>query len=229
MSAGNHQHTSLYYYPGFFEAKLIINGEIVKEEGVLIRTNGWKGILTQGEVPTYLGKEEIGLDGNSMQVDAALLLSKTGRTVFNGVWTEFYDVRDFDNVDASSFSLKTTLQNTATKEEAVCQHMKIAIIGTGGVISIPFSGKGCTSALSAFIAGVSVNGKENDLSFLGCDFSSPQQITFEVRNKRVIVYRNGKEIFKPAIEVALGKVVGVIVGFEGPGRVVDLEMSSLKR
>jgi hypothetical protein len=224
VSTDRHQHTSIYYFPGVFQAKLLAGEQVVKEREVYIQTKGWKGIISQGAIPTYLSAEEIGLRGNTMRIDAETLRRKTGKSVFNEVWTEFYDVHQFDGVDAGNFKMQVTLQNTSSKEQAVCQNARVTLLGSGAVIALPLCGKGCTSAISAYIAGTSINGKDTDLSAFGCDFSKPQQLRYEVMEGKLKVYLNNIEILAFPDPIMIGKIEGVIVGFEGTGQLLDLEI-----
>ena len=41
----NKHHTSIYYYPGYHNAKLLINGAVIKEHGVHIKTDGWLALV----------------------------------------------------------------------------------------------------------------------------------------------------------------------------------------
>jgi hypothetical protein len=206
VGASNHQHTSLYYYPGVFQAKLLVDDQVVKEKEVYVQTQGWKGIISLTPIPAYLSAADIGLDHNTMEIAAPTLSGKTGKTVFNDVWTEFYDVHPFDNVDGENFVLQATLQNTSSKEQAVCQNTKVTVLGSSGVIVIPLCGKGCTSAISAYIAGTPLSGKENDLSAFGCDFSKPQALKMEVLNGRLKIYLNNLDIFSFPDAIRMGKI-----------------------
>ena len=49
--------TSIYYSPGYFMAKLLANDIVVKEHGLLIPSNGWLGLLEDGEFPIYLDED----------------------------------------------------------------------------------------------------------------------------------------------------------------------------
>jgi hypothetical protein len=42
-----HRHTSIYYYPGNFDAKLVVNREVKKEHSLLITTDGWLPLAKQ--------------------------------------------------------------------------------------------------------------------------------------------------------------------------------------
>src|SRR5690606_32876890 len=54
-------HNSIYYYPGFFQAKLVISDTVVKEHGILIKTDGWLPLIEKDvtKPPIYFKKEDI--------------------------------------------------------------------------------------------------------------------------------------------------------------------------
>lgn len=210
--------TSIYYYPGYFRAKLLVGDQIMQEHPVLIKTQGWKGIIEQTPLPMYLSNKEIALNGSSMEINAATLREKTGKSVFNDVWTHFYLVNDV-NRDAGNFTFETVLQNTSAKEEAICQKVRIRILTSESAIGLPLCSKGCTSDASLFIGGTNISGKDRDLSAFGCDFSKTQRLKCTVMNKVFTVFLNGKSIFTAPANEDLGKIVGAVIGFEGAGKI----------
>ena len=48
------KHTSFYYYPGYFHAKLIANNEIIKEHEVFVESDGWIGMADRFPEPIYI-------------------------------------------------------------------------------------------------------------------------------------------------------------------------------
>jgi len=54
--------TSIYYHPGFFKSKLVVDDTILKENDVFITTDDWLGIIERDSVPIYLHQEEIYTD-----------------------------------------------------------------------------------------------------------------------------------------------------------------------
>lgn len=218
ISAHKQQHTSIYYYPGYFRAKLLVNNQIMKEHDIFIKTQGWKGIIEQKPHPIYLSAKEINLEESGMEIKAETLRKKIGKSVFNDVWTNFYWIDDF-NLKADNFTFETMLQNTSTKEEAICQKVRIRILTSESAIGLPLCSKGCISDASIFIGGKSVSGKDHDLSAFGCDFSAPQHLVCHVKNKTLTVFLNGNTIFTAPSEANLGKIVGMVISFEGTGKV----------
>ncbi len=224
ISTLNKQHTSIYYYPGFFVAKLIADNIILKEQNVFIKTEGWKGIIVQNPIPTYLSDQEIELQQNSMAINRDVLATKTGKTVFNNLWTGFYRVEDFGNISSDNFKLEAVLQNTSTKEEAVCQQAKVTILTTQSAIVIPLSSKGCISAISIYTGEKLISGKDTDLSALGCDFSQPQKLTCTMVNRNMTLALNDQDVFTTMHSTDLGKIVGLVITFEGTGRASNVRL-----
>ncbi len=218
ISAHKGQHTSMYYYPGYFRAKLLIGNEIMKEHDIFIKSQGWKGIIEQTSLPIYLSNKEIGLKGTRMEINAETLRAKTGKAVFNEVWTDFYLVQDFNRM-ADNFTFETVVQNTSTKEEALCRRVRLRILTSESAIGLPLCAKGCISEASVFVGGMGINGKDRDLSAFGCDFSSPQRLKCSVKNKIFTVFLNDKPIFTVPCDANLGKIIGIMIGFEGAGKI----------
>ena len=57
ISKENNYHTSIYYYPGYYTAKLVINDEVVKEHPLFISTEGWMAAYLKDlnqDIPVYL-------------------------------------------------------------------------------------------------------------------------------------------------------------------------------
>ena len=169
------QHTSIYYHPGYFMAKLIVDNQIKKECVVNIQTKGWKGIIDKDPVPTYLSPAESHNEG-FMGISASTLLQKTGSPVFNDVWVKFANVRDFKNIDPNNFTLETTLRNASSVEASICRRVNAVILLKGSAIILPLCDKGCISNINLLTGDGWISGKDNDLSGLGCDFSQFQDL-----------------------------------------------------
>jgi hypothetical protein len=224
VSSSKNQHTSIYYYPGYFNAKLIADNAILREKDVFIKTDGWIGIIEQIPVPTYLGKEEINLQENSMAIDQSVLAAKLGKTVFNNVWTNFYKIGNFEPISSDNFEFEITLQNTSTKEESVCQQARVSLVTTKSAIVLPLSSRGCTAAISVFDGENYISGKDTDLSMFGCDFSVPQKLSCKMTSRNLTVSLNDKVIFTISHTSDVGDIVGLSIGFEGAGRISDLTL-----
>jgi len=216
-------HTSLYYYPGFFTARLIADGQTVKKTDVFIRTKGWKGIIEKEPLPIYLKDDEI-KDHDGLQVSAATLQQKTGAALFNGTWVQFNNVRDFGDMPADDFTFTTALRNTATVEQCLCRGVKVYLLGTYSAIIIPLADKGCIADLNLLTGYELIHGKDHDLSAFGCDFRQLQQLECSVKDHRLKIRLNKTQIFDAAQSRSIGKIIGVRMAFEGPGEIREMTL-----
>ncbi len=225
VSPDGKQFTSIYYYPGYFNSKLIVDGEIKKESPVFIKTQGWKGIIEQKPVPIYLTAAEIKAKA-AMGMSAAVLRNKTGLAVFNDNWLDFTTVREFDSIDAANFIFESTVRNTSTVEECLCRKIKITVLGTKSAIIIPLCDKGCIADINLLTGYEWIFGKEHDLSAFGCDVKNFQHLAFSVQANRLKVYLNTKMVMDVAQPGSIGAVIGIRFEFEGVGEVKDVKMAS---
>ena len=218
------EHTSIYYYPGYFVAKLIVDGEIKRQSEVYIQTKGWKGIIERTPLPVYLKPGEIKGSSGEMAVRSATLRELTGSSLFNDTWVDFDNIREFPTIAGDHFTLETTLRNTSTVEECLCRKVKITILGRESVIVLPFSDKGCISDLRLFGGGQEVDGKDHDLSAFGCDFSTWQRVTCRMEDHRLTIQLNGHTIRTIEHAVPLGDCMGIRIAFEGAGEIKELTL-----
>jgi hypothetical protein len=214
------QHTSVYYYPGYFSAKLIVDGVIRRESEVYVTSKGWKAIVERSPYPVYLSAQETKSDSGALAVSASTLSEKTGSTVFSDTWVTFADVRPFPGISGDHFSFTTTLRNTSTVEQCLCRHISIVLLGKESVIIIPLSDKGCISGLSLFPGfGKGVDGKDHDLSAFGCDFSGWQRLVCTEKDHVITITLNGRPVFSTGGAVSIGDIVGLNIRFEGTGAI----------
>jgi hypothetical protein len=214
------QHTSIYYYPGYFTAKLIVDGVIRRESEVYITSKGWKAIVERQPYPVYLSAQETKGDSGILAVSAATLGEKTGSTVFSDTWVTFADVRPFQGISGDHFSLATTLRNTSTVEQCLCRHVRVTLQGKQGAIFVPLSDKGCISSLVLYPGfGKGINGKDRDLSAFGCDFRQWQRLVCTEKDHVISITLNGRLVFSAANAASIGDIVSVQVQFEGTGAI----------
>lgn len=250
------EYTSLYYYPGYFVAKLIVDGVIRKECPVFIKTKGWKGIIVRKPLPVYLGADEMGSGSSegvvpgpggktpaeekglslagidhpvTLGISAAVLQKKTGAALFNDTWVDFTNVRQFDDIPADHFTLSTTLRNTSTVEQCLCRKIKITVLGTESAIIIPLSDKGCISDLFLLTGDRGVNGKDNDLSAFGCDFKDFQRVKCIVEDHQLKIMLNDKLIYTTEQRQSIGEIMGIRISFEGAGEIREVTLQGPAR
>jgi hypothetical protein len=209
-------------------AKLIVDGKIKKEDAVFIKTKGWKGIINRQHDPFYLSEKEINLKG-SLGITSTTLKEKLVSPVFNDVETSFSNVREFEGVNGSNFSLEASLKNTSTVEESLCRRASITLLSKGGAIIIALSAKGCISEISLLTGRGFTSGKEHDLSAFGCDFNDFEKLVCKVADQKLEIYLNDKLIFSEDQKTPVGDIVGIRIAFEGAGEIKAVKLSALDK
>lgn len=214
------QATGIYFFPGYFKAKLLIDGIKVKEHDLFIKSNGWSATIDYEPIPKFLMQSEIINNGLSLPNQ----LLETIKNSDNPINSSFHYVKDFGDISGDNFTLTTSIQNLYNDKWAVCQKIRIVILGTNGAHIIPFSIPGCVSDIDLLLNDVLLKGKENDLSALSSDFSSSKNVELQLVNQQLQVFIEGKKVFSQIYNESIGKLVGLRYRFTGAFKIHNLEI-----
>ncbi|MPR34760.1 hypothetical protein [Salmonirosea aquatica] len=221
------QATSIYYYPGFFTAKLTVDSTVVSQHQLFIKTDGWLPLVEQEPVPVYFKPEEstrngvFGLTDRQLMSHNITMQPKVPHVLY------FY-MKDFGDLSSDNFILETSVKNTFSTGSGACQQSQVAVHCENGLFVVPLSVPGCTSALNALIPGKLIQGSKTDLSKFGVDFARWAELRIAVKNKNVVIYLNEKPVLKTAFSMNAGKVIGVGYSFQGTGLVDYVRLSDGK-
>jgi hypothetical protein len=227
IDAAGQQHTSVYYYPGYFLAKLFVNNRVVKESPVMIQTKGWKAIAARKPVPVYFKDSDINQKG-FIGISADQFKKALNVNDLNSKLVEFDNVREFPGIDSRDFTFETTLRNASTVEESLCRQIRVVVLGTDDAIVLPLADAGCIAKLDLFTGDAPIVGTDHDLSAFGCDFSRFQRLKCQVKDRTLRVFLNDKMVFTAPERKGLGRIVGTKIFFEGAGQIRHVGLSSGK-
>ncbi len=218
LKPGQNQATGIYYFPGYFRAKLLIEGQSVGEHDLFIKSDGWIGTIDYAPVPKYLDKSQIlntGLQFPSEYIEELHELEEP-------VTTTFHYINDLGEVSGDHFSLDFKVKNVFREKWAVCQTTWVYFIGSSGAMIVPFSIPGCSSDNGLMLNDVFISGKEKDLSSLTTDMSELQAFNIKIVDKEVFISINDTEVYKARYYSSMGKLVGLRFKFKGAGDVEDI-------
>ena len=219
-----HQHTSIYYTPGFFQAKLVVDNQVVKEHNLWITSKGWMAIVKQDPIPVYFKDADFKKPGMlSLPVEKM----KTANIPFQPEtpWTSYYNVKDFGDIRSDNFVFETKVKGDYKEGSGVCQFVNIVLLLEGNVIVIPLSIKGCVSDLYLAFDETGVDGKKADLSAFGCDLSQWVKVRCEVKDGKSRILINDQIAYEGE-ERPSKKIVGIIYRFQGTGSIDEVRLSS---
>ncbi len=227
VSKNDHQHTSIYYYPDYYKAKLIVGGKIVSMHRLLIKTKGWMPVVTQSPVPVYFSKEDA-ISNGKMSLPVEKILAKNVKLQPVTPDVLYANVRDFGEIYSDNFTFETSVRNDYKEGAAVCQLSKIYILCEGTAIYIPLCSKGCISALDLLFTSYYASGKHNDLSAFGVDFSSFVKVRIESAGRKAKIFLNDKLAYTVGEDIIKAKIIGIDYAFQGTGSVDYVKLSNGK-
>lgn len=214
--------TSIYYRPGFFKSKLVVNDTIVREKDIFIPTQDRLGVIESDSTPIYLKTEDIYQKGE-------LVISPKTLSEFNVnpsvslVAAGFYRVRDFGDLYMDDFEMSTSVKNDFKNGVSVCQRVQIMILYQGGMLSLILGNKGCISELSIYGFDKMIDGKKNDLSGFGVDFDDYAEVRCVSKDQKLDILVNGISAYHFDVPASKQKIVGVAYLFEGAGTLKSVE------
>ncbi|MCW5910420.1 MAG: hypothetical protein KIT62_05070 [Cyclobacteriaceae bacterium] len=217
--------TSTYYLPGYYRAKLILNDSVVAEHDVFIESNGWLATIDREPIPVYAGAGNI-LHDDIVEVSDEFLAGQKIDLEKEKLWTSFFRVAKEEVVPDSAFQMNVTLKNTFGKGALVCRQTYIVLMGTSGVIMIPLSIKGCVGEIG-LQTDMYYDGKTNDLSAFGVDFSDWVTVQCRVQDKKISIQVNEALAFEGDYQKSIGRVMGTRILFMGTGAVRNFELKKI--
>ena len=217
------QATGIYYYPGYFEAKLMVNGQPARTHDLFLKSNGWHAQIEYASAPKYF---EPLVEGRHLRAPEAIL--QEVRAQENPVVTSFHFVEDLGDLSGDNFRLRATIKNTFDERWAVCHGVRIFCLASTGAFVIPFSKVGCSSDNNLMLNDLYLNGKSNDLSSLSADFTQETTLEVQVVNQEVTLIIDETEVYTGSYQNSMGKLVGMRFKFLGLGEVLDYELLDLQ-
>ncbi len=220
--------TSIYYRPGLFQSKLVVDGKTVKEKDILISTLDWVGLIETDSIPVYLDKEDYYRE-NGLYIRASALKKygvdpRAARTPVG-----FYQIRDFGDLYTTDFEITTSIRNDFRSGKSICQSAQLVIVHEDGPLSIMLTDKGCISDIMLHAFGRTIDGKNTDLSGFGVDFTDFVELTCISKNGELEILLDGKNIFSVDVPDEPKKIVGCSIHFEGAGTVQKIEFKNENR
>lgn len=213
-------HTSIYYYPGFFDARLKVNGEVVQKHKLLIKSNGWLPLLETEPVPVYFDQKDafqkgmLALTRERIQ-DMGISLQPVAP------WCSYYNVGDVPQITSDDFVFEASIRNDYGDGAAACRYSEVHILFEGAAMVIPLSVPGCISNLEFY----DKNGKVTDLTPLGVSLQDWVNVRFEVTDSIAQVFINKQRAFDLITRMRPVPWVGMIFKFRGSGSVDFVRVS----
>jgi hypothetical protein len=212
--AAAREFSAIYYYPGFFQAKLVIDTQIVRTQDLMIGSGGWLALATGDPIPTYFSKEEVRRK-EGVEIDTATLARYHLIGQPRAPNTRLFYMKEMEGLSNADFSFETTLKNGFNQGAGVCQYVEVLIQCKNDIIIIPLAAKRCVGDLHLYAAGADVSSRDADLSGFGCDLTQWTTLKVESRNRQMRFLVNGREAWSFRFPHEPEDIVGVQYRFTG--------------
>ncbi len=219
------EHSTIYYYPGYFRAKLIIDSTIVKTHDLWITSGGWLCLAEDEPVPLYFKKEEC-TTSNGVDVNETILKKYNLSLHPKAPRIRIFNQGDLGDLMSDNFAFETTIKSDFNQGTNVCQPVQVLIQCKDDIIIIPFSTKPCVGDLFLAFCGNFVTSKEADLSKFGADLTQWTKLRIETVNRHATIYVNDEKAYSLTFPNTPTGIVGVQYRFNGVGAVKDTKFES---
>jgi hypothetical protein len=217
VSKNDHQHTSIYYFPEYYRAKLIVGNQIVKEHHLFIQSDGWLAAVNTSPVPVYFKKEDF-ISNGKLSLPVEKITAQNIKLQPEIQTTLYANVKDFGEIYTDKFEFETMLRSDYRDGSSACQKTMIYLLADEAHVGIPLCAPGCISDIEFLFAGTYYSGKKKDLSAFGTDFSDFVNVKIESADGVGRVYLD--DVLKYEVDVIKrAKILGIYFVFEGTGSV----------
>jgi hypothetical protein len=221
LEPGQTEATGIYYLPGYFRAKLILDGRIVKEHDLFVKSDKWMATIDYKPIPTYVKEKDLMLkDEMSVTENVLNEIKKNAEPI----WLTYHLVKPFGNLQSDNFTLESSIKNVYAEGPAVCKTAKIFVLCSKGAFIIPFTITGCISDVNLKANDNYLDGRQNDLSCFSTDLSNWANVKVEVKNRVMRIYLNNKLIKQETYKLDAGEIVGLRFSFLGAGSVKNTKL-----
>ena len=228
VPANGTEYSSIYYHPGYFNAKLVVDTQIVKTQNLMISSGGWLALVDNDPIPLYFTKEEIRRK-EGVAVDSTTLARYHLSLLPEAPKVRLFYIKDMEGLSDADFSFETTLSNGFNQGSGVCQYVEVLIQCKNDVFIIPLAAKACTGAINLWTPGKGLSSQEADLSGFGCDLTQFSTLKVVSNHRQVSFFVNGRQAASISFPHEPSDIVGVQYRFTGTCAVRSARFTSGNR
>jgi hypothetical protein len=221
----NYTLTDIYYEPGYHKAKLIANDQIIKTVDVSIPTDRWFFYAkekTPKSVPKYI-QADTGIHNGSLQLSVQELLNSQIEMQKENAYMQVYFPSNIEH-SSDDFIMKFRIKVNPVNNDH-CPYFMAEIFCQNNFMYFTSTPKGCASEIITQFGENFQTGKTNDFSALANDPKAWQDVELTVKNKKVTIRINNKEVLSIAYQESAGLLTGL--GFISNG-LVEVDFVKLK-
>ena len=217
-------HTSIYYYPGFYEAKLVVDDQVVQERELFLPSNGWITAIEQKPTPIYVSSADnkkddaLGISPEYLKAQGIYPQSETQSVNYS--FTERFDIFSDD------FSFKANIKSEKLGGVNICQKIQTLLLFEGEAMIIPLAKSGCIADLNLLIPNLELlDGKTKDLSMFGAETENWTPLQILSKEGQLSIFINDKLVKNFPFSISPIRLIGFRFRFQGTGWIKDVMLN----
>jgi hypothetical protein len=214
------KHSAIYFYPGYFRTKLIVDGEVVKTHDLEITSQGWLGLVRTGDKPFYFDKKDI-TKSDGVEIDEALMQANHFELTPVVPKIHFFNEGNITGLMNDNFEFETTLRNNYKGGNNACQYVEVLIQCVDDIIIIPLVNTICTGDATLYVPGKQFVSKSDDLTGFGANLSEWTTLKVACKDRVMHFFVNGKKAFEATFTHGPAAIVGLQYRFNGCGAIKE--------
>ena len=219
VNKNDKHYSTIYYYPGYYRAKLMVGDKVIKEHDLQIKTDGWLGVAAKdwNIEPIYFKKTEIESNGE-ISVSATLLKKYKLYESPHPPAVYFFNEKDVQGIYSDNFVLETTLKGDLTDSSNACRYAEVSLVAKNDAMIVPLISPGCVGSDIFFMAfGYEARSRYENLSGFGCNLGNWTRLKVQCTNGDLTIFINDVSAYTAKIKNRPTEIVGVQLGFNGAG------------
>jgi len=213
-------HSAIYYYPGFYRAKLMIGQKVMQAHDIQINTQGWLGLVEAdwGIEPLYFRPSDI-VGANMVSVTEELLSKYNIKLAPSLPKTCLFNQKDMRGIMTNEFTFETEVKSMHGEGANACQRIEVLLQAKNDILIVPLVNYGCVGDTYLAAYGYYAHSGKADLSGFGCHPSEWTKLKVTCKSGLLTFYINQKPVYKAHIANKPTDIIGVQYRFRGPGAV----------
>lgn len=220
VNKNDKHHSSIYYYPGYFRAKLMIGKEIIKEHDIQIKTDGWLGVIEAdwGIEPLYFKQSDI-VKTSVVEIDKTVFDKYNVSLHPTPPKIRLFNQKDLKGIMTDNFTFETEVKSGLPEGSNACQKVMVLLQARNDIMMVPLTSVGCVGDISLAAFGYYVESKKADLSGFGCTPNEWTKLRIECKQGLMKLFVNNKVAYTAKVANSPTDIVGVQYRFNGTGAV----------
>lgn len=221
----NQEVVQFFKNPGVVHVRLFYKNQAIDTIAVSMQTKGWVANSGHDSLSAFpiarlqtLSKQKLFVSAKQLD-SAGINLSKPFMIGFSNIHTS--------NISGDNFLFRCHLKTEESRPGIACMQASIFILGSEGRHRVLMVKPSCSAFSEYNFSELHVNGTSKNLINMSYDFSAGGDVKLLVKNKRVSLFINDKNLLNTTYDKSIGKVLGVKILFNGLGTAASPELSDL--